>query len=71
MTRTVAVSVRAEAYLAPAVRLMVELLKADGKRFSQRSDSSQWNSLIVTAEVLSDTVGARRLAALTTLVRRL
>ncbi len=33
MTRTVAVSVRAEAYLAPAVRLMVELLKADGKRF--------------------------------------
>lgn len=33
MTRPVAVSVRAEAYLAPAVRLMVELLKADGKRF--------------------------------------
>lgn len=33
MARTVAVSVRAHGYLAPAVQLMVELLKTDGKRF--------------------------------------
>jgi tRNA U38,U39,U40 pseudouridine synthase TruA len=33
MTRTVAVSVRAGGYLASEVRLMVELLKSDGRRF--------------------------------------
>ena len=33
MVRTVAVSVRSQGYLAPAVRLMVDLLKGDGQRF--------------------------------------